>query len=166
MGCRGLLTLVALHGIDIHRGVEFPRPKEAGAAEQVARAVRWCPVRAEQATRTVRVALLILCTLLHLYLLLLGSVHIMDAHQQAVVHYLQLRQELWWGQVTREVTGHSGNMDPSHPAGRDTVGRPTHGVPPWGGRGQGYRTAAQRGHNNWGLLGSSTKAGVLPHGGE
>lgn len=108
---RFLLTFMAFHGIDINRGIKFPRTKEPGKAEEVARAVRRCAVGAEQAApRPVVLTLLILRPLLHLHLLLLCPVHIVDAHQQAVVHDLQLGQELGvWGEergkeeVTRDI---------------------------------------------------------------
>jgi hypothetical protein len=88
---RALLTFMTFHGIDINGRVELPRTKEPREAEEVARAVRRCAVGAEQtATHPIILTLLILCPFLHLHLLLLSSVHIMDAHQQAIVHDLQL----------------------------------------------------------------------------
>lgn len=110
------LTFMAFHGIDINGGVELPRAKEAGEAEEVARAVGRRAVGAEQvATQSVVLALLILSPLLHLHLLLLCPVHIVDAHQQAVVHDLQLGQELakvgkerWKEEVTQGIRGASG----------------------------------------------------------
>lgn len=89
MGARGgqdkhrlLLTFMAFHGIDINRGIEFPRTKEPRKAEEVARAVRRCAVGAEQvAAHPIILTLLVLCPLLHLHLLLLCSINIVDAHQ-------------------------------------------------------------------------------------
>lgn len=88
MGARGgqgkrrlLLTFMAFHGIDINRGIEFPRTKEPREAEEVARAVWRRAIGAEQvAAHPIVLTLLILCPLLHLHLLLLCPVHIMDAH--------------------------------------------------------------------------------------
>lgn len=111
---RLLLTFMTFHGIDINRRVKFPRAKEPGEAEEVARAVWRCAVGAEQvAAHPVILALLVLCPLLHLHLLLLCPVHIVDAHQQAVVHDLQLGQELGEvGEGEMEGRGYMG-----HPSG-------------------------------------------------
>lgn len=95
---RFLLTFMAFHGIDVNRRIKFPRAKEPGKAEEVAGTIRRGAVGAQQvAPHAIILTLLILCPLLHLHLLLLGPVHIMDAHQQAVVHNLQLGQELGVG---------------------------------------------------------------------
>ena len=103
---------MALHGIDINRGVKFPRSKEPGKAEEVARAVWRCAVGAEQATAHPIVLLLILGPLLHLHLLLLCPVHVVDAHQQAVVHDLQLGQELGrWGKERQKAEVNMGHLE-------------------------------------------------------
>lgn len=94
---RLLLTVMAFHGININRGIEFPRTEEPRKAEEVAGAVRRCAIGAEQVAHAVILTLLVLCPLLHLHLLLLCPVHIVDAHQQAVVHDLQLGQKLGEG---------------------------------------------------------------------
>lgn len=102
-----LLTFMAFHGININRGIEFPRPKEPRKAEEVARAVRRCAIGAKQvAAHPIILTLLVLCPLLHLHLLLLCPVHIVDAHQQTVVHDLQLGQKLGEGEM--EGRGYTG----------------------------------------------------------
>lgn len=106
---RLLLTFMAFHSIDINRGIKLPRTKEPGKAEEVAGAVGRRAVGAEQAAaHPVVLTFLVLRPLLHLHLLLLGPVHVVDAHQQAVVHDLQLRQEL--GRRGKEMEGR-GYMD-------------------------------------------------------
>ena len=94
---------MAFHGINIDRGIELPGTEEARRAEEVAGAVRGRAVRAEQAAaHPVILALLVLCPILHLHLLLLRPVHVMDAHQQAVVHDFQLGQKLGEGEEGEE----------------------------------------------------------------
>lgn len=89
------LTFMAFHGIDVHGGVELSRAKEPGEAQEVARAVWRRAVGAElAATYPVILTFLLLCPLFHLHLLLFCPVYVVDAHQETVVHDLQLGQEL------------------------------------------------------------------------
>lgn len=94
---------MAFHGIDVHRGVELSWAEETGEAQEVARAVWRRAVGAEQAAAyPVILAFLLLRSLFDLHLLLLCPVHVMDAHQETVVHDLQLGQELGRKEKTSE----------------------------------------------------------------
>lgn len=93
---------MAFHGIDVDGGVKLSWAKEAGKAQEVARAVWRCAVGAKKAAaHPIVLAFLLLCSLFHLHLLLLCPVYIVDAHQETVVHDFQLGQELG----RREQTG-------------------------------------------------------------
>lgn len=104
-----LLTFMAFHGIDVDRGVELAWSKEPGEAEEVARAIWRCAVGAEQAAaHPIILTLLVLGSFFHLHLLLLCPVHIVDAHQQTVVHDLQLGKELRRGEQEDGRKGYMG----------------------------------------------------------
>jgi hypothetical protein len=94
---------MAFHGIDVHRGVELSWAEEPGEAQEVARAVWRRAIGAEQAaTHPIILAFLLLRSLFHLHLLLLCPVHVVDAHQETVIHDLQLGQELERSERTSE----------------------------------------------------------------
>lgn len=84
-----LLTFMAFNSIDVNVWIKLARSQGWGAVERVPRAVGRGPHRVGA------VALpLLLPVLLTLHLLLLGSLHVVDSHQQAVVHELQLGKKL------------------------------------------------------------------------
>lgn len=90
------LTVVALDRVDVHRGIKLSGAKEAAKVEGVPRAVRRGSKGAGErsSTHPIILILLLLSSSLHLHLFLLCPLHIMDAHQQTVVHDLQGGKEL------------------------------------------------------------------------
>lgn len=84
------LTVVALDCVNVYRGVELPGAEEPPAVERVPRAVGWCSEGAgvHSPSHAIIFILLLFPRSLHIHLLLFCSFHIMDAHQEAVVHDL------------------------------------------------------------------------------
>lgn len=84
-----LLTFIAFDGVDVDGRIELSRWQRLGAVQGVAGAVGGRPN-----APSVALPLLLGLIILALHLLLLGSLHVVDPHQQTVVHELQLGQEL------------------------------------------------------------------------
>ena len=87
---------MALDCVNVHRGVELPRAEESSTVERVPGAVGG---RAEGAgehasAHAIVLVLVLLSGSIHVHLLLLRPLHIMDAHQETVVHDLQGGEEL------------------------------------------------------------------------
>lgn len=83
------LTFVAFYSVHVDGGVKLPGRQGLGAVQGVAGTVGGC-----SNTAAIALTLLLGLVVFALHLLLLGPLHIVDAHQQAVVHELQLGQEL------------------------------------------------------------------------
>ncbi|TNN73338.1 hypothetical protein EYF80_016501 [Liparis tanakae] len=103
-----VFTWTAPEGVHIHIGVELPGPQRFAAGHVTSDSLRRGPVRAHRGARSqavLRLWLFLVKNLLALLFVPLGSTHVVDTEQHAVVHDLQPHQEL--GTVVLPVDDHS-----------------------------------------------------------
>lgn len=84
-----LLTFIAFDGVHVNGRIKLAGGQRLGAVQGVAGTVG-----GRSNAAPIALALLLGLIVLALHLLLLGSLYIVDSHQQTVVHELQLGQEL------------------------------------------------------------------------
>lgn len=95
-----LLTFIAFDGVNINGGIKLSRRQRLGAIKGIAGTVG----RRSNAA-SVAFALLLSLIVLTFHLFLLSSLHVMDAHQQTVVHEFELGQELKRREMVEEMKG-------------------------------------------------------------
>lgn len=90
---------MALDSININVWIKLPGSQGRGAVESISGAVR----RGSDRVGAVALPFLFPIILFTLHVFLFSSLHVVDSHQQAVVHELQLGQKLEGGEVTESV---------------------------------------------------------------